>query len=421
MIIDLADCDPQIADNGNLHFALPGGIGSACEIGPWSSGCEARTVRGRRRAPGYFWTLRLIPRDRVSRYAPKIAAFIEQIPSEIRDGLAAFEFGQGFMLPYLARHSDARDLFRGNPNLFWLIAAGAHEGSVRPDDVLKLCRAKQVDALGRLLWPVSKATLRLLRKTRVQDGSLGEAKTLRDALMTLSIVEATAHESEVPLCLLTILTRYPSLVQRHLVRLLSQRVGPACANPHLIARHLSETLTDISRMAVQLRIRRPERALRQCRTIEEIYALHERWVRRMNHILYERYGNPLHAIHPRPAPEPAMAEPVDEESELPENHVFPEPPFPDSKHVQAIRTAEDLREEGRTQRHCAAAYVPYVAAGELFVYRVLYPQRATLELLKTPVGWSIGQLKLRGNADVCQATRDVVTSWLGACVGNDVA
>ena len=127
--------------------------------------------------------------------------------------------------PGLAQSGEARDLFRSNPALVWLAAVRAYDGALRPEEILNLCREKQVDILRRLLWPASKASLRLLRKTRLKNGDLGEARALRHVLMNAALLDATAHEREISLALLMILVRHPSLVQRHIVRLLNQRLG----------------------------------------------------------------------------------------------------------------------------------------------------------------------------------------------------
>jgi hypothetical protein len=92
---------------------------------------------------------------------------------------------------------------------------------------------------------------------------------------------------------------------------------------------------------------------------------------------------------------------------------FPSPPLPSTPDIVPLRTPADLAEEGRQQSNCVASYVPRVAAGEVYVYRVLRPERATLSLVPDPDGtWEIDQLYFAGNHRVADATHTFVQAWV---------
>ena len=92
---------------------------------------------------------------------------------------------------------------------------------------------------------------------------------------------------------------------------------------------------------------------------------------------------------------------------------FPRPPLPGTPEIVPLRTPVDLVEEGASQTNCVATYIPRVAAGEVYIYRVLRPERATLSLMPGPDGvWEIDQLLLASNRHVGVVTEQFVQAWL---------
>lgn len=59
-----------------------------------------------------------------------------------------------------------------------------------------------------------------------------------------------------------------------------------------------------------------------------------------------------------------------------------------------------------------ASYAYDVAEGRSYIYRVLEPERATIELRPLPTGWTVAQLYGPDNARVAPKTRKAVTTWL---------
>ncbi|MAS95779.1 MAG: hypothetical protein CMO55_21460 [Verrucomicrobiales bacterium] len=94
---------------------------------------------------------------------------------------------------------------------------------------------------------------------------------------------------------------------------------------------------------------------------------------------------------------------------------FRSPPFPGiAGKIEPITSAAGLVDEGEEQGNCVASYASRVRQGHTFIYRVLYPQRATLSLVRrSPLAeWEIGELESRFNTDVNEDTEDYVAAWL---------
>jgi len=92
---------------------------------------------------------------------------------------------------------------------------------------------------------------------------------------------------------------------------------------------------------------------------------------------------------------------------------FPKPPVPGTDTIIPLMTSEELVKEGREQRNCVRLYARLVAAGEICIYRVLAPERATLSIVPAGDGsWRRRELRAAANADVSDETRATVDQWL---------
>jgi len=92
---------------------------------------------------------------------------------------------------------------------------------------------------------------------------------------------------------------------------------------------------------------------------------------------------------------------------------FPPPPIPGNEHIQPIINAAELLEEGRIMRHCAGSYAGSVRRRECFVYRILQPARATLEIAPTIFGrWEVSQIKGYYNAKPGKGVIKAVREWM---------
>lgn len=92
--------------------------------------------------------------------------------------------------------------------------------------------------------------------------------------------------------------------------------------------------------------------------------------------------------------------------------VFPPPPVPEDNHIVPITSPERLFAEGEEMEHCVASYANKVAAGLCYIYKVLSPERATLELCPQQERWLPRQLFLAKNKEPSPETWQRVWQWL---------
>ncbi len=195
----------------------------------------------------------------------------------------------------------------------------------------------------------------------------------------------TAHLPSVPIGLFRTISRYPNLVDPTIAGILANNMPQDENQGHVLANDLTDSIRDVYRMAEALRIDRPDEALARCRTLSDLEQLHDRWVDRINRrgqmwVEPVQRGDWADNLDPTDRRGRGVAR----SSPAPEDDEFPNQPFPDSTNIKAITSAFELSYEGRLQRNCAGSYRRAVTDKELFVYKVLWPHRATLELRNTP-------------------------------------
>ena len=92
----------------------------------------------------------------------------------------------------------------------------------------------------------------------------------------------------------------------------------------------------------------------------------------------------------------------------------PPPPYPGIPgRIEPLRCVGDYHVEAETMRNCVRSYARAALAGNVVIYRVLRPERATLSLVRDGRrGWRLGELHAVANASVGAQTRREVERWL---------
>ncbi len=92
---------------------------------------------------------------------------------------------------------------------------------------------------------------------------------------------------------------------------------------------------------------------------------------------------------------------------------FPQPPLHGTRWIKAITHQHVLQQEAHEMHHCVTKYQSMIERGDMAVYQVFQPERATLGLILNSDGkWRIYDLRLRYNHPTAPETRDAVSRWL---------
>ena len=94
------------------------------------------------------------------------------------------------------------------------------------------------------------------------------------------------------------------------------------------------------------------------------------------------------------------------------SYSLPESPLRCTPVIQALKTSEEVYEEGCKQCNCIFSKLPEMVDGRLFAYRIFKPERATLTIRKHKGKWIIDALETAMNKPVSNKTREYVRTWL---------
>jgi hypothetical protein len=98
---------------------------------------------------------------------------------------------------------------------------------------------------------------------------------------------------------------------------------------------------------------------------------------------------------------------------------LPSSPLREAENIVHISKVRDLLAEGEEMKHCVGGYVERVMSGDVFIYRIFEPERATVEVERMPDGkFRIVQVKSYKNGDVSNTTFMLLRDWLGISKGD---
>ncbi|MCC7519612.1 MAG: PcfJ domain-containing protein [Verrucomicrobiae bacterium] len=313
-----------------------------------------------------------------ARERSRLREYFSAIPPKVATLVAPFPERQWHLLSFLARCPGAEDLLVSNPALAYALASNwvyRRPAVQRPLRAARsLLRHKQRHIAEWLGFVGTEAAVRVLRKVQPDACQTGLLLRLRDRMQHPPIMKFLSHCPPMDAASLLMFLR-PETTDWTSPSLLEQ--ARAVSQTLTCARHLA----DIVEMRRLLGDARPARRLTR---ITQLRALHDSLVERM-----KRAG-----LRPTGAAR------------------LPPPPFPGSEHLIPLTTEEDLLEEGYRQSNCVGAYARRVRRGCSYIYRLLAPERATVEVVLRKAGWKLGEVEAAGNQSVAPETERVIIAWL---------
>ena len=93
---------------------------------------------------------------------------------------------------------------------------------------------------------------------------------------------------------------------------------------------------------------------------------------------------------------------------------YPLPPLAAIEGIAALRSWLDLLEEGANMHHCVGSHASAVAQGEVFIYRMLHPERLTIAVRYQHNTWVLDEVRGAGNATPTSNALHLVNRWVAA-------
>jgi hypothetical protein len=316
-------------------------------------------------------------------------AFRSDLPAEIARTLEPFSGRQWNLLVLIHRKPEALELAQSNPALAWCMANCDEFRSIYLQSAADWAKwhvgNKQIEILEWLGFPATDSTVKVLRKLtpscidpasmRMLANTLGNDERAAKMLGHLSRINAGALR----LC-----------CYRRLTDLISPSlVNEAANDPHEEEDSpRADLLLDTLRLWDTLDLSGSRSVFG---SLQRIQTVHDE--------LLTEYQRQLSTQR--------------EETRRRRRRQFPLPPIPGNDDIVPLCGKSELEKESKEQNNCVGSYYKQIlSTRDLFVYKVLRPQRATLALLCSDGTWRRGELKASGNQTVRPDTKSAVDSWL---------
>jgi hypothetical protein len=309
------------------------------------------------------------------------------LPKPVAAQLERFTTRQWDLLGLLhGQGGPALELASSRPVLAYLVGLHAANRQLAPAAVAALLALKGKDLVGRLGLPATPAMVRVLEKIHPQSFSQPVAVRLRQALVRdPDLLRQLGHLPEVNAGVVDLLAD-EAVAARVTPSLL---LAVAAARQERYRSAIARVLREVVALEAVLGAPRRPAQFRDPAGLERAHRqlLQQRRVRRRR----ERES----------ARAPAAAAP------------FPPPPVPGTPGIVPVTSEAELRLEARMQENCVAMYAGDVRARESYIYRVLTPERCTLEICPDDAGnWHRRQLERRENQPASTETTRLVDRWL---------
>ena len=305
---------------------------------------------------------------------PAVLTWKESFPVDVLFALEAMPSHKARLAEYASKSYPVRDLLLSNPILLWGLCEYGFLNDVTLDEIEELTRLKQRDLCTHLKLEGTQQQVRLLKRMSGVSRTKDELRSHIRLLKHQAVCNYLSHakgELGVDLHLLTKHLWLASCPARALIPLLSNR------EHWIIFRDILRMTDDITE-------------LQQCTTVNALNRLHDRLVVELNQwrgreLIRDEYGQPV---------------------------PFPEPPLPETDNIIPITSQAELIEEGRVMHHCIASHLRSVVDGKFAVYRMMAPERLTIEVLVM----GGGQLVLREVRGKCNrlpsaASKAIIEGW----------
>jgi hypothetical protein len=291
------------------------------------------------------------------------------------------------MLQWAARTPAAADLLQQAPTLFWLLVASAIEEHWTEGQVQHALAKQRKEILLQLTGIRSEAAVKLLNRVILRTGDCTELRVIRRFIRDRSLWRGLSHSGVIPVHLLAVVVRFSEL-----------------AGARLLQQVAEGDYSRTSDALAQLRLG----GLQTCGATPFAWGAYSRFPMRVGRSLAARPSMRWSACMTAGS-SASMDGPVS----LPRvGGPFPPPPLPGNEVIQPLRSEEELVEEGRLMGHCVASYAAEVRSGRSYIYRVVSPERATLEIQWRGGVPVVAQFNLARNREPSEKSWRAVQNWL---------
>lgn len=348
-------------------------IGHECllELRGWNNGATASVVRGDEIEP---ITLTDVGEWLFEVDDPAVAAWKLTFPDQLLQGVDALPSHRCKAIALAATHEKVVDILVTNPVLLWLLIDRRVIGDESAEQINHLLGDKQVKLCSLVGLSERKQVVKLLKKAASLKLQKSELESFVELLETPAVCDYLSHQKTISPAVLKLLR-----TNQWLVLSKARALIPSLCQPEF-----RRIFDDVLRMIEDVS------QLQNCATTAALQRLHDNLVEELNEsrgtkLIRDPMGNP------RPIP-PA--------------------PLPSAYSIEPITEQIELIKEGREMRHCIASHLFSVVSGDYAVYRMLEPERLTIEIVVTDWGQCyLKEVRGKGNRLPTAKSMEIIEKW----------
>ncbi len=375
----------QISNDGNFYIDIRSSLDVYLKYTPWKNGLNIYRRQNAQWEPEHRDPdLPLVSEAHVNSPDLPVYHFIKQIPENVRSRILSFNYLQTTMLQLTARSEKAMELFYDIPILLWLIAEKYHQQNWTLEKCDIVLGKKRKSILKEILNTGTKADVKFLKKIKLMYGETDELAVIKTAILEGKQGGHLKHWHTIPVQIIALLQRFPNLSEASFLRVIATKMYDRIADGISDSYRICKLWDDIYHMGSVLNIENLPAILNQTKTVDALLNIHDRWMERLHR----------------------------KETIISRGKSFRPPPIPGNKNIYPILTFEDLLAEGKFMHHCVGGYVNKINSGDSYIYRVLQPERATLEIIDHGRHARIGEFRRLYNQSPSNRSYLNVTDWL---------
>ena len=364
-----------------------GNPGYQVRLRSWEEGCGIEVRHGRvwrRNDEAFDYPVSSEEVAELNAHHP-VRAYYETIPGNSARVLRQFASHQCRLLHVLRQYPLSEELASTAPILCW--AASSLLGtSPTNGEIGALFGSRRSFILEKFCGIGSASHLKFLTKIRDFSYQHEDLQLLKGMLRDERLMVRLRHVQEINWPVLRLFFKQPYILEMRCA--LDCLSTSNCRDAFMFLGKVGMYIRDIRRMCQTASLEYPWARICTMKSAFQLKNLHDALAvelsRRNKAAIVEKYGEDL-----------------------------PPSPLKGTETIVHISKVRDLLAEGEEMAHCVGGYVERVMNGDVYMYRVLEPERATMEVERMPDGkFRIVQVKLYKNGNVSNNTLMSLKDWL---------
>lgn len=325
-----------------------------------------------------------------------LQGFFNDIPQEVITAVQPFQWRQFVLLKMVRHRPEMLELIQSNPVLAWFLADAIASKEIPISMGCKWVLRKRKDILEFAGIPSSDSIVKTLSRIKSEEYTQILFEDLKKLMRENDKMSRLRFVQYIPGGEIFNLLKHFDYSYWLLSTMDS--IGMTIWENLTVDNEIDvfRLWTDSKNCAKPLLIACPENHLKKCKSIKELRDMHDLWL------------NMYNAANTAQRNERFLLDFG--------TYSFPPPPLPGDADIIPITTINELQEEGKEMYNCVGSYVEKIMNRECYIYRVLRPERATLEISDTTDMHHIRQLKLAHNREPAAETWAKVRYWFASAI-----